>query len=151
MAKYIAQIIVLGGQVVGRAFARALKQEIAASQEAAKRNQGKSPQSRQATSRTGEETIIWYLISFRSIKCCLLGMTLEEATQILNLEKLEPEEIQKQYDHLFSMNDKSKGGSFYLQSKVFRAKERIDEELNSGDGGKLKEKEPEFISEHPQK
>ncbi|CAO1380875.1 unnamed protein product [Diamesa hyperborea] len=131
MAKYIAQIIVLGGQVVGRAFARALKQEIAASQEAAKRNQGKSPQSRQATSRT--------------------GMTLEEATQILNLEKLEPEEIQKQYDHLFSMNDKSKGGSFYLQSKVFRAKERIDEELNSGDGGKSKEKEPEFISEHPQK
>lgn len=54
MAKYIAQIIVLGGQVVGRAFARALKQEIAASQEAAKRNQGKSPQSRQATSRTGK-------------------------------------------------------------------------------------------------
>lgn len=78
-------------------------------------------------------------------------MTLEEATQILNLEKLEPEEIQKQYDHLFSMNDKSKGGSFYLQSKVFRAKERIDEEMNSGDGGKSKEKEPEFISEHPQK
>lgn len=29
MAKYIAQIIVLGGQVVGRAFARALKQELA--------------------------------------------------------------------------------------------------------------------------
>lgn len=27
------------------------------------------------------------------------------------------------------MNDKAKGGSFYLQSKVFRAKERIDEEL----------------------
>lgn len=29
------------------------------------------------------------------------------------------------------MNDKTKGGSFYLQSKVFRAKERIDEELAS--------------------
>lgn len=27
------------------------------------------------------------------------------------------------------MNDKAKGGSFYLQSKVFRAKERIDHEL----------------------
>ena len=78
-------------------------------------------------------------------------MTLEEATQILNLEKLEPEEIKKQYEHLFNMNDKSKGGSFYLQSKVFRAKERIDEEINSGDGEKSKEKEPEFISEHPKK
>lgn len=40
MAKYIAQIIVLGTQIVGRAFARALKQEYAASQEAAKRAGG---------------------------------------------------------------------------------------------------------------
>jgi import inner membrane translocase subunit TIM16 len=27
------------------------------------------------------------------------------------------------------LNDKKKGGSFYLQSKVYRAKERLDEEL----------------------
>ncbi|CAM6031842.1 unnamed protein product, partial [Sphagnum compactum] len=40
MAKYLAQIIVLGGQVIGRAFARALKQEYAASQEAARRAGG---------------------------------------------------------------------------------------------------------------
>lgn len=40
MAKYLAQIIVIGGQVVARAFARALKQEIAASQEAARRAGG---------------------------------------------------------------------------------------------------------------
>jgi Pam16 len=53
MAKYIAQLIVLGGQVVGRAFARALKQEIAASQEAAKRNQNKSGSSRAATTIHG--------------------------------------------------------------------------------------------------
>uniref|UniRef100_D6RI93 Presequence translocase-asssociated motor 16 n=1 Tax=Mus musculus TaxID=10090 RepID=D6RI93_MOUSE len=30
MAKYLAQIIVMGVQVVGRAFARALRQEFAA-------------------------------------------------------------------------------------------------------------------------
>jgi import inner membrane translocase subunit TIM16 len=54
MAKYIAQLIVLGGQVVGRAFARALKQEIAASQEAAKRNQNRSGPSRAATSALGK-------------------------------------------------------------------------------------------------
>jgi hypothetical protein len=53
MAKYIAQIIILGGQVIGRAFARALRQEIAASQEAAKRNQNQSRESRAATARTG--------------------------------------------------------------------------------------------------
>lgn len=56
-------------------------------------------------------------------------MSIEEAQQILNINKLDPEEILKNYEHLFNVNDKSKGGSFYLQSKVFRAKERIDEEL----------------------
>lgn len=62
----------------------------------------------------------------------ILGITLEEAQQILNVQKLDsPEEIQKNYDHLFAVNDKAKGGSFYLQSKVFRAKERLDEELKA--------------------
>lgn len=54
MAKYIAQMIVLGGQVIGRAFARALKQEIAASQEAAKRNQDRGASTRTATVKTGK-------------------------------------------------------------------------------------------------
>jgi len=41
------------------------------------------------------------------------------------------EKIKKQYEHLFSLNDKAKGGSFYLQSKIYRAKERFDQELRS--------------------
>lgn len=57
------------------------------------------------------------------------GITLEEAQQILNVSKLDPEEVNKNYEHLFNINEKAKGGSFYLQSKVFRAKERIDQEL----------------------
>lgn len=58
------------------------------------------------------------------------GITLDEAQQILNLTDLKnEEEVQKNYEHLFNVNDKSKGGSFYLQSKVFRAKERIDHEF----------------------
>lgn len=56
-------------------------------------------------------------------------MTLEEAMQILDVDKIDPIKVQEKYDHLFNINDKSKGGSFYLQSKVFRAKERIDHEL----------------------
>lgn len=111
MAKYIAQIIVLGTQIVGRAFARALKQEIAASQEAAKRAGG---------GQQGQNRVAANLKA---------GMTLEEAQQILNVTKTDPQEVQKNYEHLFQVNDKSKGGSFYLQSKVFRAKERIDQEL----------------------
>ena len=61
-----------------------------------------------------------------------LGMTLDEAKQILNLTDDDlfgkTDKLQKNYDHLFSVNDKSKGGSFYIQSKVVRAKERIDQE-----------------------
>ena len=33
------------------------------------------------------------------------------------------------YEHLFKVNDKSVGGCFYLQSKVVRARERLQEEL----------------------
>ena len=63
-------------------------------------------------------------------------MTLEEAKQILNVtdeeflgNKITESQLQKNYDHLFTVNDRSKEGSFYLQSKVFRAKERIDQEI----------------------
>ncbi|XP_047035006.1 mitochondrial import inner membrane translocase subunit Tim16 [Helicoverpa zea] len=122
MAKYIAQIIVLGAQVVGRAFARALKQEIAASQEAAKRAGGGAEGTRRAAANAST------------------GLTLEEAMQILNLDKLEKDKIIRNYEHLFQVNDKAKGGSFYLQSKIVRAKERIDEEFkHAKDDSKKKE------------
>ncbi|XP_014278520.1 mitochondrial import inner membrane translocase subunit TIM16 [Halyomorpha halys] len=111
MAKYLGQIIVLGTQVIGKAFAKALKQEWAASQEAARRAGG----GQRGANRAAENT--------RS------GMTLEEAQQILNVDKLDPERVKERYDHLFKVNDKIRGGSFYLQSKVVRAKERIDAEL----------------------
>lgn len=113
MAKYIAQIIVLGAQVVGRAFARALKQEIAASQEAAKRAGGGPEGARRAAANAST------------------GLSLEEAMQILNIDKLDSDKAKKNYEHLFNVNDKSKGGSFYLQSKIVRAKERLDVELKS--------------------
>uniref|UniRef100_A0A7N6C0D8 Coronin n=1 Tax=Anabas testudineus TaxID=64144 RepID=A0A7N6C0D8_ANATE len=109
-AKYIAQIIVMGAQVVGRAFARALQQEFAASQAAARARGSAGQQSAAASSIT--------------------GMSLQEAQQILNISNLNPEEVQKNYEHLFKVNDKSVGGSFYLQSKVVRAKERLEEELS---------------------
>jgi hypothetical protein len=48
---------------------------------------------------------------------------------------LTTEELNQKFDHLFKVNDKAQGGSFYLQSKVVRAKERLEEELrqNSAD------------------
>ncbi|XP_030068413.1 mitochondrial import inner membrane translocase subunit TIM16 isoform X3 [Microcaecilia unicolor] len=109
MARYLAQIVVMGMQVVGRAFTKALRQEFAASRAAA-----------DARGRSGQES---------AAASSLSGISLQEAQQILNISKLSPEEIQKNYEHLFKVNEKSVGGSFYLQSKVVRAKERLDEEL----------------------
>ena len=70
MAKYLAQIIMLGGQAIGRAFAKALKQEIAASQEAARRGGGgqQGEKRAEANARTGKLNVnhintnifIWY-------------------------------------------------------------------------------------------
>ncbi|XP_065207202.1 mitochondrial import inner membrane translocase subunit TIM16 [Planococcus citri] len=114
MAKYIVQIIVLGGQVVSKAFVKALRQEYAASQAAANKAGGANKGS--ANSRT----------TAANVKA---GITLTEAMQILNVDKINPEDVNKRYEHLFNVNDKSKGGSFYIQSKVVRAKERIDQEI----------------------
>ncbi|KAL5012279.1 hypothetical protein ScPMuIL_010830 [Solemya velum] len=117
MAKYIAQIIVAGTQVVGRAFARALKQEFNASQQAAAQAGGGRRGTKQATSDN------------------LTGISIQEAKQILNVQDPSDEEaIEKNFQHLFSVNEKNKGGSFYLQSKVVRAKERLDIETNRANG-----------------
>jgi len=110
MAKQLIQLVIAGAQVVGKAFTNALRQEIRMSEEAAKRHaQGKSTAHAAETAR--------------------MGMTLDEAKQILNVDRLSLEEVEAQYKHLFEANDKAKGGSFYIQSKVVRAKERIDQEI----------------------
>lgn len=63
MAKYLAQIIILGTQAVAKAFAKALQQEIAASQEAARRAGGgpRGERSAEANAVTGKMT---YLVLF---------------------------------------------------------------------------------------
>ncbi|CAG9814806.1 unnamed protein product [Phaedon cochleariae] len=107
MAKYIAQIIFAGTQVVARAFARAVKQEIEASQQAAQRLGNTKTRSERVANQK-------------------LGLSLEEAKQILNVSQLSKEEIEEKYQRLFKANEKT---SFYLQSKVVRAKERLDHEI----------------------
>ncbi|XP_039632087.1 mitochondrial import inner membrane translocase subunit tim16 [Polypterus senegalus] len=130
MARYLAQIIVMGVQVVGRAFTRALRQEFAASQAAAN-----------ARGRAGRQS---------AATSSLTGMTLQEAKQILNVSKLTPEEIEKNYEHLFKANDKSVGGSFYVQSKVVRAKERLDEELRIAQQNKENSQTGSHSQQHPE-
>ncbi|XP_029036802.1 mitochondrial import inner membrane translocase subunit Tim16 [Osmia lignaria lignaria] len=114
MAKHLVQIIVMGTQVVVKAFARALRQEIAASQAAARKTGGGSRGTQHVAA------------NYKT------GISLEEALQILNVEKVEQlDAIERNYKYLMEVNDRSKGGSFYIQSKIVRAKERIDEELKN--------------------
>lgn len=85
-------------QVVGRDLAQALQQEFAASQAAAS-----------TWGRAGHQS---------AAASSLPSLSLREAQQVLSVSKLSCKEIQKRYEHLFKVNDRSIGGSFYLQSKV---------------------------------
>lgn len=112
--RLVTQVVLIGSRVLGRAFAEAYKQASASS--AYQRAQAK------AGNATGG----------RSISS---GMTLDEACKILDVQppkggKMEnPEQVMERFKKLFDANDPQKGGSFYLQSKVLRARERLEAEI----------------------
>ncbi|KAL9184134.1 hypothetical protein ACHAXT_002220 [Thalassiosira profunda] len=68
-------------------------------------------------------------------------MAKDEALMVLNLAEGEAtaEAVQKQYDRYFEANKVEKGGSFYLQSKVYRAKELLDEYVKEKNAEQMKE------------
>lgn len=45
------------------------------------------------------------------------------------------DDVLSRYKTMFDANDPSKGGSFYIQSKVLRAKERLEMELTTAATG----------------
>lgn len=95
----------------GRAFTEAYK-EAAAATTAQQAQAPKGGKKTSAASRDGD-------------------ITLDEACKILDvdLSGLTLDKAQKKYDYLFDINSKEKGGSFYVQSKVYRSMERIKNEL----------------------
>ncbi|PGH21380.1 mitochondrial import inner membrane translocase subunit tim16 [Polytolypa hystricis UAMH7299] len=108
-------IVLTGGRVFGRAFVEAYKQASAASRYAGHAQNG------QANGATAN--------NFASS-----GLTLEEACKILNVKppmagEANLETTMEQFKKLFDINDPKKGGSFYLQSKILRARERIEMEV----------------------
>lgn len=53
-------------------------------------------------------------------------MSYEEACKVMNTaDAATTEELKSRFSFLFSTNDRAKGGSFYLQSKIVRAYEAI--------------------------
>lgn len=73
-------------------------------------------------------------------------MTLDEACKILNVKppmggKANLDTVHERYKKLFDLNDPKKGGSFYLQSKIVRAKDRIEMEIREAARRETREKE----------
>jgi len=113
--RLITQVVIVGSRVLGRAFSEAYKQAAASSQyQRAQAKNGNATTSGRASLSS--------------------GMTLDEACKILNVKppqgaKTDMEEVFDRFKRLFDANDPQKGGSFYLQSKILRARERIEAEV----------------------
>lgn len=117
MASSLFQVVYNATKIFLKAVTKAIREEIEMSQRAAKRRYGKTENDD----------------SFRKER--RWRMSLEEAKKILNVQVLDENELENNYKHLFEAN---KSSSFYILSKVFRAKERIDLEMK-----KTREKLPE--------
>jgi import inner membrane translocase subunit TIM16 len=122
--RIITQVFVTGARVFGRAFAEAYKQA-SASQKYAQAMQN-NPTAANTLSAS--------------------GLTLDEACRILNVSPPKAGEadlgkVHDQFKRLFDMNDPKNGGSFYLQSKVLRARERIELEVRQAEERREKEEE----------
>jgi mitochondrial import inner membrane translocase subunit TIM16 len=73
-------------------------------------------------------------------------LTLDEACRILNVKtpqggEANLETVMERFKRLFDLNDPQKGGSFYLQSKILRARERIEMEVREAERIARMEKE----------
>ncbi|EWM30512.1 mitochondrial import inner membrane translocase subunit tim16 [Nannochloropsis gaditana] len=84
------------------------------------------------------------------------GMAPDEALKVLNLQKTDLKSsarIIEQFDKYFSQNEPGKGGSFYLQSKVYRAKECLERAIKAekAKAGKARSEAEEARRENAQK
>jgi import inner membrane translocase subunit TIM16 len=112
--KFVITAFLTGSRILGRSFVAAYKQAQAAS--AYQKATGNS--SGGASGRASLAS----------------GMTLDEACRVLNVKppaggQANMEEVLERYKRLFDANEPTKGGSFYLQSKIVRAKERFEREM----------------------
>ncbi|OVA09684.1 Mitochondrial import inner membrane translocase subunit Tim16 [Macleaya cordata] len=111
-AKLLANLIIMGSGIMARALVQAYRQALT--------NASKSG--------VAQETMQ------NVVRKASKAMTETEARQILGVsEQTSWEEVLKRYDTLFERNAKS--GSFYLQSKVQKAKEMLETVYRGPDPG----------------
>lgn len=123
--RILAQIVFTGTRVFGRAFAEAYKQAQASSAYAREAGKGNA---------TGMNNI------------ASSGLTLDEACKILNVKPpmggiTNMETVMERFKKLYDLNEPKKGGSFYLQSKILRARERIELEVREAERKMAMEKD----------
>lgn len=146
--RIISQVVFTGARVFGRAFAEAYKQA-SASQVRAPTPSNKTPkQSKAYQTDTTRPTQKYAAASGQTATNTISssGLTLDEACRILNVTPPKGgqhnlERVHEQFKRLFDMNDPKKGGSFYLQSKVLRARERIELEVREAEEARRIEEE----------
>lgn len=119
----MTQVFVTGARVFGRAFAEAYRHAAASQKYQAAGGAGTSANTMSSS-----------------------GLTLDEACKILNVGppkggQANMEAITERFKRLFDLNDPKKGGSFYLQSKILRARERIELEVKEAAEAKQREEE----------
>jgi len=73
-------------------------------------------------------------------------LTLSEACRILNVKPLQGGKtdmniIMERFKSLYDVNESDSGGSFYLQSKILRARERIEAEVRKAEEEAEREEE----------
>ncbi|KAF2665834.1 mitochondrial import inner membrane translocase subunit tim-16 [Microthyrium microscopicum] len=124
--RIITQVIFSGTRIIGRAVTEAYKQAQASQKYAAAA--GKTP----GSSRTYESA----------------GLSLEEACKILDVAppkqgKTDMEKVLERFKRLFDTNEPKNGGSFYLQSKILRARQRIELEIKGAEEAAAKAKDAE--------
>jgi import inner membrane translocase subunit TIM16 len=83
----------------------------------------------------------------RNMGASFLGkarMSKDEALMVLNLTESDAtvEAVNRQYERYFESNKVENGGSFYLQSKIYRAKELLDEYVKEKEAGEGKQEQP---------
>ncbi|KAK9900391.1 hypothetical protein P389DRAFT_165638 [Cystobasidium minutum MCA 4210] len=121
LPRIAAQIVLVGGQIVGRAFVEAWKQA------------GRNMRAGESAIGGGSSSVG---VGATDSVSRTYKMTFDEACNILNVKKdllAKPQadesalqELLKNYEKMMKMNEKT---SHYLQSKIVRARERIEAEL----------------------
>jgi mitochondrial import inner membrane translocase subunit TIM16 len=123
--RVLAQVVITGSRVLGRAFVEAYRQASASKQFAAIAAKD-NPQAMNNLASS--------------------GLTLDEACKILNVKppmagKTNMESVMERFKRLYDLNNPQKGGSFYLQSKILRARERIEMEVREAERKAITDKQ----------